>query len=196
MALPEEAKKLLQVEIKNLKALRSKIRHFFMGAVAGGALQVYRLKREMQEILAHELLISKSHARTARIKLLKKFIGDIESVVPQTTQKDIVLSNLAAESFSNAWANAHLTNSALDPDARLRKIVTTETARSFSDVTMEVADRYKLVRRWDAVLDERTCSFCRDMDGEETLPGERFANDLEPGWVHPNCRCIGILVLK
>lgn len=194
--VPPEGKKLIATELKSLISIRKKIRHYFHGAIAGGALQIYRIKRELQDELARELITAKTNARLERIKLLKKTLTDIESVIPATTEKDIVLSTMAAESFSNAWANAHVLNMALDPDARLRRIVATETARSFSDVSMEAADNYKLVRRWNAILDAKVCAFCESMDGEETLPGETFKGGTEPGYAHPNCRCYSDLVIK
>lgn len=148
----------------------------------------------MQNILAEEILTAKTTARQERIKFLENIFG-IEGI-PTVTDKDYVLSNMAAESFSNAWATANIMNVALDLDARLRKIVATETARSYSDVVMEAADEYKLVRRWNAILDNKVCSFCAEMDGKETLPGETFEDGVEPGWAHPFCRCLSELVIK
>lgn len=191
MNLGKEAKKLISTEARNLIKLRKAIKHLFYGTVAGSAFQILRIKKEMESILTNELINAKSFARKERAKLL-----DLALQLPDITEKDIVLSTLGAESFSNTWASAALSGLPLDPDARLRRLVATETSRSFSDVTMEAADKYNLVRRWNSILDSKVCKFCASMDGDETLPGETFKGGVEPGYVHPSCRCFSDLILK
>lgn len=192
MNLPKEAKRLLNTELKNLNKIRKSIKHFFLGSVAGSALQVLRYKKELEDTLAYELILGKIFARQEGKKRLEAYA----SYIPDLTDKDSVLASLAASSFSNAWANAVISESPFNSEARLKRIVTTETARSFSDPLLEAADQFKLVRRWNAVLDSKTCKFCSSMDGDETLPGEAFKGDVEPGYVHINCRCISELILK
>lgn len=53
----------------------------------------------------------------------------------------------------------------------------------------------RLMRRWEARNDGRTCSFCRSMNGALTLPGKPFPNGYEPGGPHPNCRCTGTIIV-
>lgn len=190
--LPKEAKDLIKTEMKNLISIRKKIRQFFLGTITGGAMQVLRMKKELEDVLYNEILLGKIYAR----KEGKKYLGDIGSFVPDTTEKDIVLSHIAATSYANSWATAILSETPFNSDSRLRRIVTTETARSFSDPAMEAADTFQLSRVWNAVLDSKTCKLCASLDGEETLPGETFKNGYEPGWVHPNCRCFSTLILS
>lgn len=86
-------------------------------------------------------------------------------------------------------------------DYRVRRIVTTETARAHSDEHRGIVRRIprgpwssKTFRRWDARLDRRVCSVCRAHDAEETPIGETFRLGHEPGDVHPGCRCIAVVV--
>lgn len=53
----------------------------------------------------------------------------------------------------------------------------------------------RLMRRWEARNDGRTCSFCRSMNGALTLPGKPFPNGHEPGGAHPNCRCTSTIIV-
>lgn len=53
----------------------------------------------------------------------------------------------------------------------------------------------RLMRRWEARNDSRTCSFCRSMNGALTLPGSVFSNGHDPGGPHPNCRCTGTIIV-
>lgn len=195
MKLPPEAKKLLEQEIKTLKGLQKKIHMYMLGSLAGGALQILRAKKELEDLLYREILAGKSETRRARIKDLQKLVKKIISA-PAYTDKDLISSQIAASSFSNTWATAQITGTPFDWDSRIRKIVATENARAYSDVVGEVAEDYKLVRKWVSILDARTCKLCASMDGEETLPGQNFKDDLEPAWVHPSCRCYSILILK
>lgn len=191
MKLPEEAKKLLKLEAKNLIELRKKIRMYMMGAIAGGSLQILRVKRDLEEYLAKELLYRKILTREARVKDL-----GVPIVIPNATENDVVSATLAASSFSNAWASAQMADLSFNWDSYLRRIVATETARSFSDVVDESATSLNLVRQWNSVLDAKTCKICRSLDGDETLPGKEFKNGFEPGWVHVFCRCYSVLILK
>ena len=89
---------------------------------------------------------------------------------------------------------------------RLDSTVATDTARSFSavrqpaiarigeelDDTPEFIDRDMVVaRKWYAELD--ACPVCTDYDGEIVAADDTFPE--EPGGVHPNCRCIDVLVV-
>lgn len=58
------------------------------------------------------------------------------------------------------------------------------------DFGLELAEGLMLVDRWDAILDSRSCSICRGLDGSLVLPGQTFDSGEEPGYVHPWCRCI------
>lgn len=191
MKLPTEATRLLKAEAKNLANIRKQIKHLFLGTVMGGALQILRYKKEMEEILTREFIQTRILGRKEGAKRLPA-----HAFVPDTTELDVVAASLAAQSFANAWASAALTNSPFPTDARIRRIIATETSRAYSDVVREAAGEHKLVRVWNSVLDSKTCSFCRNMDGEETLPGQPFKGGIEPGWVHPSCRCLSELILK
>lgn len=191
MKLPEVASRLLKAEAKNLTNIRKRIKHLFLGTVAGGALQILRYKKEMEELLTHEFIQTRILGRKEGAKRIPSGI-----FVPDTTELDVVSASLAAQSFSNAWASAAISNAQFSTDARIRRIIATETARAYSDVVREAAGGHKLVRVWNSILDSKTCRLCRSMDGAETLPGQQFEGGLEPGWVHPSCRCLSELILK
>lgn len=191
MKLPTEASRLLKAEAKNLTNIRKQIKHLFLGTVMGGALQILRYKKEMEEILTREFIQTRILGRKEGAKRLPS-----HTFVPDTTELDVVAASLAAQSFSNAWASAVISNAPFATDARIRRIIATETSRAYSDVVREAAGEHKLVRVWNSILDAKTCRLCRSMDGEETLPGQQFAGGLEPGWVHPACRCFSMLVIK
>lgn len=189
--LPKEAVRLLSAEAKNLTTLRKRIRHLFLGTVVGGALQILRYKKEMEELLTQEFINVRILGRKEGARRIPKGL-----YVPDSTELDVVASAIAAQSFSNAWASAAITNSPFATDSRIQRIVTTETSRAYSDVIREAATGYNLVRVWNSVLDAKTCKVCREMDGEETLPGKPFKDGMEPGWIHPSCRCLSNLILK
>ncbi len=189
--LPRTAKRLISTELSNITEVRKKIKHFFYGTVAGSAFQLLRLKQELEEALARELLSAKVAARRAGIIRIPSKI-----YIPESTPSDIVSAHIAAGSFANLWASAALANLPMNIDDRITKIITTETSRSFSDVVREASSEHKLVRRWNSILDEKVCKKCASMDGLITQPGMPFEGGIEPGWVHPRCRCYSDLILK
>lgn len=88
-------------------------------------------------------------------------------------------------------------------DNRARRIAVTEMARAYNDEHDEgvgwIAETYAdetwlvgVLRRWDATLDARTCTRCAGMDGTVLPIGMSFG--VEPGYVHPWCRCIDTLI--
>lgn len=195
MNLPDEAKNLLKEEIKLLKEIQKKIKLYMIGTVAGGALQIMRMKRDLEDLLNSEILYGKARIRQFRTVELEKQLNK-HIPVPNLTEMDSLSAHVVSGSFSNAWASAQISGSPFDWDSRLRRIVTTETARSYSDVLDEAAKPFHLIRIWNSVFDARTCKVCRDMDGETTIPGGKFSGNLEPGYVHVSCRCYSSLNLK
>lgn len=91
-------------------------------------------------------------------------------------------------------------------DGRLRRVAATEVPRAYNDehrraaadVGAALADDVGLdvllVRRWDAILDMRTCPTCRAHDGEVTMLGRPFKSGDEPAFVHPWCRCMSTVI--
>jgi hypothetical protein len=89
---------------------------------------------------------------------------------------------------------------------RVDRTAWTETAQSYNDehrLILEDAVKYddaladklreaRIVRQWSAMLE--ACPTCAGLDGTTVEIGESFPGGLEPGFVHPNCRCIEILV--
>ena len=49
---------------------------------------------------------------------------------------------------------------------------------------------------WDAILDSRTCPECAALNGETAAVGQPFPQLMEPGYVHPRCRCIRTLIFQ
>lgn len=51
-------------------------------------------------------------------------------------------------------------------------------------------------RRWNALFDSATCEECASMDGTTATYDGSFDGGVEPGNVHPRCRCFFDLVVK
>ena len=49
--------------------------------------------------------------------------------------------------------------------------------------------------QWSAILDEKTCPNCRELDGKYFEPDDPQLQIIKPP-LHPNCRCILVAVLK
>lgn len=79
---------------------------------------------------------------------------------------------------------------------RLDRIAATENAHAFNAAKTEdvewraTAAGVLLMRTWDATLDRQTCEVCEGLDGTSVRVGESFAGGIEPGDVHPFCRCV------
>ncbi len=102
---------------------------------------------------------------------------------------------------------AAVTRAADEQDYRTRRTATTEAARAFADARDEGmgwqaeqhADRAwmpLILKTWDATLDARVCPRCARLAGTTRPWGIPFPGGLEPGYVHPGCRCLtGTLIL-
>lgn len=96
-------------------------------------------------------------------------------------------------------------------DSSLGRIAATETARAYTaqhddaieDAVGDDEDAPRkerkwlpfVVKRWDAVLDRKTCQVCRDHDGELAMLGGDWSDHDVPGEVHVQCRCVSSLIL-
>ena len=138
--------------------------------------------------------------------------------IPPPVARDNFGTLLASASLANAWLKladvrlrqgtpvsrlAQDTARALNP--AIDRTVVTENARVFNDTLQESAKylttrlepyspaRQLLFKRWDALLDRRTCATCSNMDNEVVpMSALSYRGSLVPGYVHPNCRCISI----
>lgn len=52
----------------------------------------------------------------------------------------------------------------------------------------------KPFKYWDAYLDRKTCGDCSQHNGEMVPVGQEFSGGDQPGFMHPNCRCIETIV--
>lgn len=86
--------------------------------------------------------------------------------------------------------------------ARIANIATTETAVTVSDevrvssasvAQMAGKPDVVLVHEWSALLDGRTCPYCRRMHGKRTATKEFEGGDWPPA--HSQCRCVSIPLL-
>jgi hypothetical protein len=50
--------------------------------------------------------------------------------------------------------------------------------------------------QWSAILDGGTCNYCRSADGKTISAVDKSFSTYKPGWVHFNCRCIWVAILK
>ncbi len=87
---------------------------------------------------------------------------------------------------------------------RARRSAATEVAQAYNDETheqfVELSARLEtsvvtplLFKRWEAVLDRVVCGRCANFDNQIVPINEGFRGGEVPGFVHPNCRCIGVL---
>ena len=112
-----------------------------------------------------------------------------------------------AEDDGQATLAAAVAASSQALDGRVRRTAATETARAFADGRDEgmgwVVEKHgeaqwfpAVLKIWNAVNDRRVCPRCAALDGKITLLGLPFPGRLEPGYVHPHCRCVpGIVFL-
>lgn len=136
---------------------------------------------------------------------------------------DRSLAEATADSFASAWKSGLVyavtqairkgesPTRAVDLaaerlDGRARRIAATEVPQAYNDAHRREAERSGaalndtatsvalIVRRWDAILDVRTCPECRSHDGEVTPLGRAFDGGDEPGTIHPWCRCIDTVI--
>lgn len=96
-------------------------------------------------------------------------------------------------------------------DKGIGRIAATETARAYAAQHDDAVDETLgededlprkerkwlpfVAKRWNAVLDRKTCAVCRDHDGELATIGDDWSDHDMPGEVHANCRCVPALVL-
>jgi hypothetical protein len=78
----------------------------------------------------------------------------------------------------------------------LDTIATTESSVAFTEARDDYAAELAaaglpIVLQWRAELD--ACPVCWDLDGDEVPADEGW--DVEPGAVHPNCRCYDVVVM-
>lgn len=63
-------------------------------------------------------------------------------------------------------------------------------AAGFDDIADQIG-----AYQWSAILDEKTCDICAELDGKYFESGDLNLNTLKPP-IHPACRCILVAVLK
>ncbi len=73
------------------------------------------------------------------------------------------------------------------------RIVRTESVNAYNEthkraIEAIAAQDPEMCQRWDASVDRRVCSICRDLDGMVIGVGEAFNGHPRPP-AHPNCRC-------
>lgn len=162
--------------------------------------EVQKSKARLIAALIILLLAARRRARAgARRQLLREYGLPGEA---HRGKLDQLAAESAAQSLANAWAAANIGRALSDErplpprqlDARARRIATTETATAWNDEHRALSEGIPgALNRWDATLDARTCRVCRSMDGVTVPVGSPFPEG-EPGFIHPNCRCISTLI--
>lgn len=111
---------------------------------------------------------------------------------------DALRAQSSADSLARQWRAAAHAND-LDVQValqdllwRLDRTATTETVDGWNAETQRLNDLaealgFEITETWSAILDSRTCGWCRALDGNSIVRPERFA-DLPP--LHPSCRCL------
>lgn len=106
-----------------------------------------------------------------------------------------------------AWIEAQLSRYfAMQLNHRARLIARTIVARAWNrgrDLLWTLLLRSGIlppgtVRRWQAVLDDRTCPICRSLHGQLAIVGEPFVSGdigaIQSPPAHPACRCSAVIV--
>lgn len=130
-----------------------------------------------------------------------------------SVQTDRARAKSSALAFAGAWQAAalgHVAESlaadrvarardviraaAKSTDAHIDRIAATENSQAFNGERRAGAPTTGNVYTvWDSTLDERTCEVCAAMDGQRVHAAEPFryaGRIVDPGHVHPNCRCL------
>lgn len=151
--------------------------------------------------------------------------GRLEDVtfVPSDAAEDPLMASGAGDRISGAWKAgialvalqwADGAGRSIDTairrvgdtiDSRLMTTAATEVHQAYNDEFEELGAQVAqqkdqttwvplIARKWNALLD-RACPTCRPLDGTYALLGLGFRGGLEPGHVHPRCRCSSTLVV-
>jgi hypothetical protein len=133
------------------------------------------------------------------------------------TQADQARASWSSRSLARRWRRNAIVLAAdgdIDPrtaaragmgdlSSHIEMVATTEAAEAFSAERSAVASAHagrvasaaaaagltlRLAKRWEAVLDKRTCQICESMHGRLIRAHEDWAEG-GPGAVHPRCRC-------
>lgn len=120
--------------------------------------------------------------------------GDVPGIGMSESIQDIRLANRYADRLGQLAIRSLGEPGAIrDIDNRLATIAITENSTAFNAqrqvIAESIAERFDLVEIWDATLDQLTCPDCWGMNGEVAIVGQGFASGLQPGSVHPRCRC-------
>jgi SPP1 gp7 family putative phage head morphogenesis protein len=68
--------------------------------------------------------------------------------------------------------------------------VTMGRESTFADIADQIG-----AWQWSAILDEKTCPICRELDGQYFDPNDPVWDEIRPP-AHIGCRCIPVAVLK
>lgn len=83
-------------------------------------------------------------------------------------------------------------------NARANTIARTETAQAFEYANQRAMVESGVVigKRWLTAQDERTEALCFALEGVTVPVDQAFPGNVEPGFIHPNCRCTSIGVIE
>jgi SPP1 gp7 family putative phage head morphogenesis protein len=83
-------------------------------------------------------------------------------------------------------------------EARASRVVRTEVLHAYNQHSQDqiaelAAEDGRILKRWDATIDGRTCSECRALHGVAVRPNEDFPRGVYQPPLHPHCRCTTIV---
>jgi SPP1 gp7 family putative phage head morphogenesis protein len=194
---------MLQLEVKTLSKLRAAVVEASDRAESPRA-NVNKLGEELRSQL--ESIIADARDKAVQIAYDEvvdqaEEFGIEEPDEPEADKETEARAIAAAASILAVWLLAvlnNLTDIPIKLDYKLRIIAATEVAHAYGQATLRTYDGMKpskqLMKRWDATLDRKTCSICRELDGQTVPINKQFRDGLEPGDVHPSCRCVPTLI--
>ena len=204
-----------QMRVELERAARGHMRDLFiaMGESSPGPATLYRSvarqSRAFEADARGAILAGRGRARDASLLLVSALfagaslgaMNEVDNARAELAARGLAQSfaGIAAGTFG-AWLLSGKPAPALAIPQALRRFpssvertASTENSNAFNGALREVSGanlNARLVEwEWDAALDRRTCSVCRDMHGVVTEGGS-FRGGLWPGSVHPRCRCL------
>jgi SPP1 gp7 family putative phage head morphogenesis protein len=82
--------------------------------------------------------------------------------------------------------------------AKAHRIVRTEVVNAYNEHALDQIEEVhaldpRIMKRWDATIDMRTCAYCRRLHEVAVHPKEMFPGGVDAPPLHPHCRCAVIV---
>lgn len=126
------------------------------------------------------------------INWLRKYGAELVSAVNDTTRKNIRAAIRMSIDLGETREQVETrVRKIIDNPVRAEMIAQTETVNAYTQGRLEVARGLglEMEKVWEAVLDNRTCPICIDLNGKVVPLEEKFPGGYEGPTAHPRCKC-------